>query len=149
MTVTVYGRTANVATKKDNSSVDTKIYGLAYPMGAETGKGYFAKRSGPELIRSNLSQLLKTLKGERVMLPDFGTNLYYYLFEPLDKKTFTDIRDDILRAISTYVPEVNVLKLSVLPNDKVNYEGVQGLNITLIVQIKDSREVLDVKVGIG
>jgi phage baseplate assembly protein W len=149
MTVNVYGRSDNVATKKDNIAIGRKVYGLAYPLGSETGRGYFSKKAGPSLIRNNLSQLLKTIKGERVMLPDYGTNLYYYLFEPLDKRTFTDIRDDILKAISNYMPEIAVLKLTVLPNEKVNYEGVQGLNITLIVQIKDSKEILDVNVGIG
>lgn len=84
------------------------------------------------------------------MLPDYGTNLYHFLFEPLDKTTFTAIKDDILRAIDSYAPGVEVIKLSVIPNDKVNYEGVQGLNINLTVRISDLDNLeTDIRVEIG
>lgn len=150
MTTHVYGRPLSVGIKKDVIVTSKKIYGLNYPLGSKNTRGYFSKIAGVDLVKSNLNQLLKTNKGERVMLPDYGTNLYHFLFEPLDKTTFTAIKDDILRAIDSYAPGVEVIKLSVIPNDKVNYEGVQGLNINLTVRISDLDNLeTDIRVEIG
>lgn len=146
-----YGKRVNVEAKKNTIvDVDDKVYGMAFPIGRRTEKGFFNKESGIALVKNNLRQLLSTNKGERVMLPDFGTNLFYYLFEPLDKTTFTLIRDDILYALAKYAPGVELKKLTVLPNDNVSYEGAQGITITLVVELKElNNQLIDLTVEVG
>lgn len=146
MSTTVYGNQPHRSIKKDVISSTKKTYGLGYPL---VDRGYFAKQSGVELVRNNLNQLLKTVRGERVMLPNFGTNLPYYLFEPLDRQLFLSIRQDILETITRYAPGVEVQKLTVIPNDQVNLEGVQGLNISLTVKLTElNDQILDFTVSI-
>ena len=146
MSTTVYGNQPHRSLKKDITSTTRKTYGLGYPL---ADSGYFAKQSGVELVRNNLNQLLKTVKGERVMLPNFGTNLPYYLFEPLDRQLFLSIRQDILEAINRYGQGVEVQKLTVLPNDQITVEGVQGLNISLTVKLTElNDQILDFTVSI-
>jgi phage baseplate assembly protein W len=117
---------------------------------ANPKRGYFSKESGVTLVRNNLRQLLLTTKGERVMLPDFGTNLKYFLFEPLDKFTVQNIRDDILLAINKYAPGVKVVSLRVYPSQSISMEGLQGLYINLTVQVEElNQQTLDVNVEIG
>jgi phage baseplate assembly protein W len=150
MTTSIYGRSPSIGIQKDVISTTKKVYGLGYPLPLTPKKGYFAKQSGVTLVRNNLRQLLMTNKGERVMLPDYGTNLQAYLFEPLDKFTVQNIRDDILHAISKYAAGVSVTKLQVYPNNKVNLEGVQGINVVLHVQVQElDNQIIDVKVEIG
>lgn len=147
MSTIVYGNQPHRSLKKEIISTNRKTYGLGYPL---VGSGYFAKQSGVELVRNNLNQLLKTIKGERVMLPNFGTNLPYYLFEPLDRQLFLSIRQDILEAISRYGQGVEVQKLTVLPNDQITLEGVQGLNISLTVKLIElNDQILDFTVSIN
>ena len=146
MSTTVYGNQPHRGLKKDVISSTKKIYGLGYPL---SESGYFAKQAGLELVKNNLNQLIKTVKGERVMLPNFGTNLPYYLFEPLDRQLFLSIRQDILDTITRYAPGVEVQKLSVIPNDQVNLEGVQGINISLTVKLTElNDQILDFTVSI-
>ena len=150
MATSFYGREVSKAIKEGVVSTTKKIYGFSYPFVANPKKGYFSKESGVTLVRNNLTQLLLTTKGERVMIPDFGTNLKYFLFEPLDKFTVQNIRDDILGAVSKYAPGVRVISLRVFPSQTITMEGLQGLYINLTVQVEElNQQILDINVEIG
>ena len=62
---------------------------------------------------TNLVHLLLTRKGSRYYLPNFGTRLLEYIFEPLDGPTFSDIESEIRDSVSTYIPGIQITNLSV------------------------------------
>ena len=47
-----------------------------------------------DLIKQDIYNHFMTTKGERVMLPDFGSIIWNYLYEPLDEQTKEAIRLD-------------------------------------------------------
>lgn len=69
--------------------------------------------TGKELIVRDLMNHIYTLKGERVMLPDFGTRIPLMAFEPLDELTLAAVEDD-LRSVFEYDPRVELLELAVM-----------------------------------
>lgn len=48
-----------------------------------------------ELIKTDIMNQFATKKGERVMLPDFGSIIHDYLMDPLDDYTQSIIVDDV------------------------------------------------------
>ena len=66
-----------------------------------------------EEVRSNLIHLLLTKKGYRYYLPDFGTRLYEYIFEPLDGPTFSEIEGEIRDSVEKYMPGVQITNISI------------------------------------
>jgi phage baseplate assembly protein W len=58
------------------------------------------------VLESSIRGILLTAKGERVMNPDFGTNLHTVVFEPDTGAVEALVREDILRAVATYEPRV-------------------------------------------
>ena len=73
-----------------------KTYGLTFPFVISfNGKYLDLSDYSAEEIRSNLIHLLLTRKGSRYFLPDFGTGLLEYIFEPLDGPTFKNIESEI------------------------------------------------------
>lgn len=132
---TIYGKVTNNSVKKDSKVVDNKTYGVGYPF--SSNRGYFSKSTGVTLVRNNLLQLLKTVRGERVMLPNYGMNLKNFLFEPLDKQTFNAIQVEIFTSITNYLPQLELTNLSVVSNEEVNLNGVPGLVVNLACSIKD------------
>ena len=64
-------------------------YGIDFPF-RDSLEGKFLKMTGEaeREIRGNLIHLLLTRKGSRYFLPDFGTRLYEYIFEPLDESVY-------------------------------------------------------------
>ena len=151
MATTIYGQPVAITINKASTVRGWQtLFGLKYPLTKNLSRGYFSKESGEALIINNLHQLLLTERGERVMLPDFGANLKRFLFQPLDQQLYTAVKEEVLHAINRYAPGVVVRKLSVLPLDGFGEEGLQRLQVKLIVGIREdvdtSTEVI-VKVG--
>ena len=66
-----------------------------------------------ELVIRDLLNHIYTLRGERVMMPGFGTRIPLLAFEPLDQTTLTAVEED-LRAVVDYDPRVQLLDIAVL-----------------------------------
>jgi phage baseplate assembly protein W len=148
MAISIYGKSSSNTIKNDIKVIDNKVYGLKYPIGG--GRGYFSKQTGTALVRGNLTQILKTERGERVMLPNYGCNLKKFLFQPLDEETFRAIKEEIITSITRYAPSVEIMKLKVINSDTVSLEGISAIVITLVVRLKESPEsLIETTVRIG
>jgi len=76
-----------------------------------TSKGF--QLTGKDLIVRDLLNHIYTLKGERVMLPDFGTRIPLMAFEPLDQLTLSAVEED-LKAVIDYDVRVELVDLAVM-----------------------------------
>ena len=76
------------------------------------------KLTGKELVNRDLLNHIYTLRGERVMMPGFGTRIPLMAFEPLDELTLAAVEED-LRAVADYDKRVQLLGIQVaaLPNN--------------------------------
>lgn len=68
-----------------------------------------------ELVKLDLLQHIYTRRGERVMMPSFGTRIPDLPFEPLDENTLGVIRED-LSQVFNFDPRVNLLSLEIIPD---------------------------------
>lgn len=60
------------------------------------------------LIRASIQRILGTARGERVMQPEFGSNLRKMLFEPLDDMLIEDIKQIMSDIIATQEPRIEL-----------------------------------------
>lgn len=83
-------------------------YGITLPLMLGP-LGYFAQSFNViEQIKSNLSVLLQTKKGERRMNPEFGSGLWGLLFENY-KDDFTSVIENTIKTdIQSWMPYVTV-----------------------------------------
>lgn len=72
-----------------------------------------------ELVKLDLLNHIFTRRGERVMMPTFGTRIPDLVFEPLDGITMDVIEED-LRAVFNFDPRVKLLDLRLLPSYDTN-----------------------------
>ena len=79
------------------------------------------------VIQSNLKMLLLTAKGERLMLPDYGTNLKRIIFELNVATVETIIQQEIAQAVALWEPRVTLQTISVVSNENARYVTVQAL----------------------
>lgn len=73
-------------------------------------------QSDVRLIKNDLLQLLLTAPGERVMRPNFGTNIPRLPFEPNDRRTISDIQISVRRAIDRFEKRIKVSDVIVKPS---------------------------------
>ena len=84
---------------------------MTYTGFSTTSKNF--RLTGKDLINQDLRNHIFTLKGERVMMPGFGTRIPLIAFEPLDQITLTAIEED-LKEVVNYDPRVELLDIAVL-----------------------------------
>jgi phage baseplate assembly protein W len=93
-------------------------YGLNFPF-RDSFRGDYLQLTETQAqeIKADLIHLLLTRKGSRYFLPQFGTRLYEFLFEPFDGLTFNAIESDIRDAIQNFMPNLLVNSLTIEPAD--------------------------------
>lgn len=93
----------------------TITYGIDFPFrDSQDGKFLQMTDIPAKEIRADLIHLLLTKKGSRYFLPDFGTRLYAYIFEPNDQITFAMIEGEIRDAVSKYIPNLEINNITVI-----------------------------------
>ena len=99
---------------------DTYI-GLKLPMGY-SDSGYFKQtKTTLQQAKHNIINLIKTIPGERLGQPAFGSDLHTILFEPMNED-FSEILEDAIRtSMSTWLPYINVKKIEItFPDHNIN-----------------------------
>ena len=86
-------------------------------------------------IKQAIVNLLLTNKGERVMQPDYGSDIRSFLFEPLDFGTAVQIKNSIKYCLNTFEPRIAVNMIEVLPSYEDN-----GFSVELTYTIRGSDE---------
>ena len=81
--------------------------GIVYPV-RPGRKGLFSVESDIKLIEGNIIQILGTRRGERVMLPLFGSRLLDFIHEPLDHITCALLRHEVIEAVSTWEKRITL-----------------------------------------
>jgi phage baseplate assembly protein W len=105
----------------------SRAIGISIPF---NGGGVFKSTlSTQSQIKSNLINLLLTSKGERIFNPNFGSDLKRLLFEPLTDTLTNSIKDNILMSINTFIPDIIVTSMDIIPN-------TEGNSITAMVSYK-------------
>lgn len=105
-------------------------------------------------VISNLKNLLMTRKGERIMQPDFGTDLQYYLFEPItDENSFREtLIGEIRSSINLWMPYVAIKDATITINpvdDTRITEPNSAVVINLELYISGTNIYLPVKLFIS
>lgn len=88
-------------------------------------------------IASSLEILLSTLRGERIMLPQYGCNMDELLFESLDTRMKTLMTDNIESAILYHEPRIQLETVKL--DDSQELEGIVLIEIVYRVKSTNSR----------
>ena len=76
----------------------------------------FSSGSDINLLASDLLNLLATRTGERLMNPDFGTQISRLIFDPSDSNLAATVSEEISSAVSRFEPRVKLIGVDVSPS---------------------------------
>lgn len=93
-------------------------YGIEFPF-RNSNKGSYLNLTefSKDQIKSDFIHLLLTRRGSRYYLPEFGTRLYEFIFEPFDNLTFSAIESDIRDAVEKFMPNIILNNIEITPAD--------------------------------
>mgnify|MGYP003117636487 CR=1 FL=1 len=98
---------------------------------------YGLNRTLTQVAAQNLRMVILTSPGERIMFPEFGVGIRRYLFEQNTTSTLGIIRSRIEQQVSTYLPYVRILDLSV-DSPEVVGSVVETDKSTVLIRIRYS-----------
>ena len=103
---------------------DTFI-GLKLPMGY-SDSGYFKQtKTTLQQAKYNIINLIKTIPGERLGQPAFGSQLHLILFEPMNED-FSDILETSIReSLAKWLPYINIKNIEItMPEYNTNQVNI-------------------------
>lgn len=80
--------------------------GMKLPIGVNEVTGQFHMSYGEDNIKESIKVILLTGKGERVMRPDFGSNLNRFVFESIDYGNLVQIENEVKDALRQWEPRI-------------------------------------------
>jgi phage baseplate assembly protein W len=89
------------------SAADPPLHGPAFPFRITGGR--VAASTGPRKVADDLSHLIGTRVGERVLQRAYGSGIQHGLHEPDDPTLRSLLRHELEQAIRTYLPEIRLI----------------------------------------
>jgi phage baseplate assembly protein W len=93
--------------------------------------------SGLADIRESLQILFSTARGERIMLPDYGCDLWRMVFRGLTTTLTTQLRDMVEQAIVLWEPRIDVLSVSAIADPE--RDGLVNIGVEFTVRRTNTR----------
>lgn len=89
---------------------------------------------GEEVINRSIRNILSTRKGERVRRPEFGSDLYRYLWNPISEDSLLMIENDIRNSLDRFEDRIDVRNVRVRGDPDKNL-----IEINVYYTIRESR----------
>lgn len=125
-----------------------QFFGLKYPFTHNDYTNFFvdANMTEKDKVRSQIMHVIFTPKGQRIRMPEFGTDLIKYIFNPSDGESWSAVKNEITTSVQRYVPNVILNDIRVVQSDderaeifvRMDYSVKEGNKITndsIITQI--------------
>ena len=113
----------NASARSRDNDPDSRI-GLTLPI--RSGQNGFFKSSSTllEQTKTNLKNLLLTVKGERLAQPEFGSNIFNLLFENFEPGLEKELEESIKSTVAQWLPHVIIKTLIIDAQDDENFVGI-------------------------
>jgi len=94
---------------QDLTENDYKILGIGINKSSESNGIFSVNYTTLTQAKDNLKNLILTHKGERLMNPEFGCDIWKLLFEPIiEGEIDSKIENTIVDAVSIWLPYLNI-----------------------------------------
>ena len=106
--------------------------------------GRIAWSEGETNVRESIRVILTTELRQRLLLPDFGSGLGRFLFEPNTAATRQQIQDQIRKALARWEPRISVEAVVVDPDPQDPVAAVATITYRLVATQSRERVQLSV-----
>ena len=106
-------------------------YSPKLPLTKDKINGYEMLGTLKGVISQNIKMIVLTNPGEKIMLPEFGAGLYRFFFQPMSKVLFADVREEIVRQVSEYMPFVKIREVKFTTNENDPSLDLNRVNVLI------------------
>ena len=106
--------------------------GPAFPL-AKTGKHPVEIVEDIDEVFMSILQILNTRRGERVMYPEFGSDLGPLLWEPHDAFLEQEVRRELTKALTLWEPRVHIVSIVFEATSFMKNLGILVISLTMML----------------
>ena len=123
-------------------------FGVKYPFTSDGFEHYYidTNSSLKEKVRSQLMHIIFTPKNQRIRMPQFGTDLIKFIFEPNDSITWEAVKNEVSDSVRRWATNININDIQIVKNEeneaevyvRLDYsvsEGNKVTNDSVVVQV--------------
>ena len=108
------------------------------PLNRDWVYGYGMNNTIQDTVRQNLTNLILTVPGERIMDPEFGVGLKKYLFEPMSSMVSSHIEGRIRDQVGKYMGFLSINEIRVSDSREISNLIQLSIDYTIIpLNLKD------------
>lgn len=85
--------------------------GFGFPVSVQAATGRFKESAGEEDIRQAVCLILSTRKGERAMRPEFGCDIYNFMFGTMDDTSVHLMEEAVREALIRWEPRIREIEV--------------------------------------
>lgn len=111
--------------------------GVKFPLQIDPGTGRLAMVDQEEDIREAIGIILNTVQGERVMRPEFGSNVIDYVFAPASSSTRHSLAQEVREQLLYQEPRIVDLEVECGEMDRVS--GTILIHVSYTVRSTNNR----------
>jgi phage baseplate assembly protein W len=111
--------------------------GLKFPLEIDPRTDALVTASGEEKVHASVRTILSTALGERVMRPDFGSDLHNQVFASINAATLGALAFSVRKALLAWEPRIKVQDIQV--SDVQAADGIVSILVDYKVRATDTR----------
>ncbi len=117
-----------------------QFFGVKYPFLNDNENHFYvaANETLADKVKSQLMHIVFTPKGQRIRMPEFGTDLIKYIFDQNDNVTWESVKTEINESVSRWSNNISIRDISVVKNEnddsqvfvRLDYSVTEGNKVT-------------------
>mgnify|MGYP002523995354 CR=1 FL=1 len=117
-----------------------QFFGVKFPFLADNERHFYvaANETVADKVKSQLMHIVFTPKGQRIMMPEFGTDLIKYIFDQNDDVTWEAVKMEVSDAVTRWSNNLSLRDISVVKNEedesqifvRLDYSVTEGIKVT-------------------
>jgi len=122
-----------------------KYINISFPF-KNNDLGYYLgmNQTNSEAIKSDLMHLLLTRKGERLYMPDFGTDLLKFIFSDFNQKTVTDLKTEIKETVRKFIPNLTINDVIIETSELSEFAATVKIDYTITDGVFSENEIITI-----
>jgi phage baseplate assembly protein W len=125
-----------------------QFFGIKFPFLADNTRGFYvaANENVADKVKSQLMHIVFTPKGQRIMKPEFGTDLIKFIFDQSDGMSWEAVKTEVSESVTRWASNINLRDIQVVKNEddesqvfvRLDYSVTEGNKVTndsIVVEI--------------
>lgn len=123
-----------------NNMINESLKGIGINIPFNGSTGINTTYTSKDSIRANLLNFLLTGTRERILKPNFGSNIKDQIFENITQDKLNEVNEIIQFNIENYFPNIKLEELNIIPNNNI-------INIYIKYSIKNTNIQDDIQIN--